>query len=114
MAVGRDGTCAHVRAKSTGAASEFFSQTLCHKTVFSVLWNGGAQHYQHHSVDFVRNPVTCGRITGKGFGRCLYAIMREGDIENFRKKIVEFEKIFGFHPDVYEIEPSDGACIVKD
>ena len=66
------------------------------------------------NLDFVRNPVTCGRITGKGFGRCLYAIMREGDIENFRKKIVEFEKIFGFHPDVYEIEPSDGACIVKD
>ncbi len=65
------------------------------------------------NLDFVRNPVTCGRITGKGFGRCLYAIMREGDIENFRKKIVEFEKIFGFHPDVYEIEPSDGACIVK-
>ena len=66
------------------------------------------------NLDFVRNPVTCGRITGKGFGRCLYAIMREGDIENFRKKITEFEKIFGFHPDVYEIEPSDGACIVKD
>ncbi len=66
------------------------------------------------NLDFVRNPVTCGRITGKGFGRCLYAIMREGDIENFRKKITEFEKIFGFHPDVYEIEPSDGATIVKD
>ena len=66
------------------------------------------------NLDFVRNPVTCGRITGKGFGRCLYAIMREGDIENFRKKITEFEKIFGFHPDVYEIEPSDGASIVKD
>ena len=66
------------------------------------------------NLDFVRNPVTCGRITGKGFGRCLYAIMREGDIENFKKKITEFEKIFGFHPDVYEIEPSDGACIVKD
>ncbi len=66
------------------------------------------------NLDFVRNPVTCGRITGKGFGRCLYAIMRECDVENFRKKITEFEKIFGFHPDVYEIEPSDGASIVKD
>jgi len=66
------------------------------------------------NLDFVRNPVTCGRITGKGFGRCLYAIMREGDIDNFRKKIVEFEKIFGFHPEVYEIEPADGASILKD
>ncbi len=66
------------------------------------------------NLDFVRNPVTCGRITGKGFGRCLYAIMREGDIENFKAKITEFEKIFGFHPDVYEVEPADGASIVKD
>ena len=66
------------------------------------------------NLDFVRNPVTCGRITGKGFGRCLYAIMREGDMDNFKAKIVEFEKIFGFHPDVYEVEPADGASIVKD
>ncbi len=66
------------------------------------------------NLDFVRNPVTCGRITGKGFGRCLYAIMREGDIENFRAKITEFEKIFGFHPEVYEVEAADGASIVKD
>ena len=66
------------------------------------------------NLDFVRNPVTCGRITGKGFGRCLYAIMREGDMGNFKAKIAEFEKIFGFHPDVYEVEPADGATLVKD
>ena len=66
------------------------------------------------NLDFVRNPVTCGRITGKGFGRCLYAIMREGDEENFKAKITEFEKIFGFHPDVYEVEAADGAAMVKD
>ena len=66
------------------------------------------------NLDFVRNPVTWGRITGKGFGRCLYAIMREGDMDNFKAKIAEFEKIFGFHPDVYEVEPADGASIVKD
>ena len=66
------------------------------------------------NLDFVRNPVTCGRITGKGFGRCLYAIMREGDMDKFKAKIAEFEKIFGFHPDVYEVEPADGASIVKD
>ena len=66
------------------------------------------------NLDFVRNPVTCGRITGKGFGRCLYAIMRQSDMENFNAKIAEFEKIFGFHPEVFEVEPSDGAAIVKD
>ena len=66
------------------------------------------------NLDFVRNPVTFGRITGKGFGRCLYAIMRESDIENFYKRITEFEKIFGFHPDVYQVEISDGVSIVRD
>ena len=66
------------------------------------------------NLDFVRNSVTCGRITGKGFGRCLYAIMRECDVENFKLKIAEFEKIFGFHPEVYEVETADGVSIVKD
>lgn len=66
------------------------------------------------NLDFVRNPVTCGRITGKGFGRCLYAIMRESDVENFKKKISEFEKIFGFHPDIYQVESADGVSIVRD
>lgn len=66
------------------------------------------------NLDFVRNPVTCGRITGKGFGRCLYAIMREGDVEKFNSKIQEFEKLFGYHPSVYEVKPSDGASIVRD
>jgi len=66
------------------------------------------------NLDFVRNPVTCGRITGKGYGRCVYAFMRECDVDNFKAKIVEFEKIFGFKPVVYEVEPSDGASIVVD
>lgn len=66
------------------------------------------------NLDFVRNPVTCGRITGKGYGRCIYAFMRECDVAAFKTKIAEFEKIFGFHPVVYEVEASDGACIVKD
>ena len=66
------------------------------------------------NLDFIRNPVTCGRITGKGFGRCLYAIMRDTDTDAFMAKISEFEKIFGFHPSVYDVVPSDGASIVRD
>lgn len=66
------------------------------------------------NLDFVRNPVTCGRITGKGYGRCLYAFMRECDVDAFKAKITEFEKIFGFHPEVYEVEASDGASVVID
>ena len=66
------------------------------------------------NLELVTNPVTCGRITDKGFGRCLFAVMRENDVENFNSKLNEFEKIFGFHPECYEVEPSDGACIIRD
>ncbi len=64
------------------------------------------------NIDSIRNPVSCGRITGKGFGRCLYAFMRDGDIVKFERKLSEFEKIFGFHPEYYRVEPADGACAV--
>lgn len=64
------------------------------------------------NLDFVTQPVTCGRITGKGFGRCVYAIIRDDDDVVFKKKISEFEKIFGFHPDVYEVTASDGVGTV--
>lgn len=64
------------------------------------------------SIDLLRNPVSCGRITGKGFGRCLYAMLRESDVEKFKAKLSEFEKIFGFKCDMYEVEPSDGAAIL--
>ena len=35
-----------------------------------------------------------------------------GDYENYLKKLVEFEKIFGFHPATFEVECSDGASLV--
>ena len=66
------------------------------------------------NLELVTNPVTCGRITGKGFGRCMFAVMRTSDVENFKAKLNEFERIFGFHPECYEVEPADGACLVKD
>jgi len=63
--------------------------------------------------DDVRNPFGCGRITGKGFARCLYAVVPEEHLEDIHKKLTEFERIFGFHPSLYEVEPSDGACIIE-
>lgn len=66
------------------------------------------------NLELVRNPVTCGRLTGKGFGRCLYAIVRDSDVEEFKSKLVEFEKIFGYHPDCFEVTPADGARVVID
>lgn len=65
------------------------------------------------NLERTRNPVTCGRITGKGFGRCLYAFMRKSDEENFRARLADYERIFGFHPSMYVVSPAGGAHIVK-
>lgn len=66
------------------------------------------------NLEDVRNPVTCGRITGKGFGRCLYAIIRRQDVDSYQRNIKDYERIFGFHPLTYEVHPSDGVHIVED
>ena len=66
------------------------------------------------NLEMLSKPVSCGRITGKGFARCLYAIIRSSDEENFKAKLAEFEKIFGYHTECYEVVPSEGASIVRD
>ena len=66
------------------------------------------------NLEMLSKPVSCGRITGKGFARCLYAVIRSSDEENFKAKLSEFEKIFGYHTECYEVVPSEGASIIKD
>lgn len=61
-----------------------------------------------------RNPFTCGRLTGKGFGRCMYAILDEKNVPEFNSKLIEFSKIFGFHASCYEVEPARGVHIVSE
>lgn len=65
------------------------------------------------NLEYVRNPVTCGRITGKGFGRCLYTIVRNQDVEKFNRQLKDYERIFGFHPLSYKVQPSDGVQILE-
>ncbi len=60
-----------------------------------------------------RNATACSRITGKGFGRCLYTIIKTSDVEEYKKKMAEYERIFGFHPVSYEVKPAAGAKILK-
>ncbi|MBO7484533.1 MAG: galactokinase [Spirochaetaceae bacterium] len=55
-----------------------------------------------------RPATACSRITGKGFGRCTYTVINESEIENYKNKLLEYEKIFGFHPSMYEVETADG------
>ena len=58
--------------------------------------------------------TACSRITGKGFGRCTYTILKSCDIDNYIQKLSEYEKIFGFRPNYYEVKPSGGAKILGD
>ena len=66
------------------------------------------------NLEMITKSVSCGRITGKGFGRCLYAIIRSSDEEKFKAKLTEFEKIFGYHADCYEVTPAEGAVVLRD
>ncbi len=60
-----------------------------------------------------RNATACSRITGKGFARCLYTIIKTSDLEEYKNKMVEYERIFGFHPVSYVVKPAGGAKILK-
>ncbi len=58
-------------------------------------------------------PLNCGRLTGKGFGRCLYAFLRDSDLEPYNEKLYEYSRIFGFEPIMYEVKAARGAHVVR-
>lgn len=60
-----------------------------------------------------RNPVSCGRITGKGFGRMAFTIMNRSDEDAFRKTLAEYDRIFGFKASCYEVKPADGVRVIE-
>ena len=64
-------------------------------------------------MENIHDPVTCGRITGKGFGRCIYTVVRPQDVEVLHQKLNEYERIFGFKPSCYEVHSADGAHLVE-
>lgn len=66
----------------------------------------------HPNLEDLRNPTSCGRITGKGFGRCAYMILNRSDVELYQKKLGEYSKIFGFKAISYNVEGSDGVEVI--
>ncbi|MCR5698373.1 MAG: galactokinase [Treponemataceae bacterium] len=68
-----------------------------------------AKRVQEFDAGKINDASACLRITGKGDGRCTFAFMKKSDVEIYRQKLVEYEKIFGFHPIEYEVETADGA-----
>ena len=52
-------------------------------------------------------------MTGIGFGGCTYTIIRRELVEEYKKRLEEYERIFGFHPSFYEIKLASKARVVK-
>lgn len=65
------------------------------------------------NLEDIRSPTSCGRITGKGFGRCVYTVLDNADVDKYKRKLREYERFFGFHPRCYHVVPSAGARIVE-
>lgn len=65
------------------------------------------------NLDDSRNPNTCGRITGKGFGRCVYTMLDSEDTPALEAKFAEYERLFGYHPSTYEVKSADGVTVVS-
>lgn len=69
-------------------------------------------HELDENLDDLRNPVNCGRITGKGFGRGIYTILRNSDVGKYKEKLEEYEKIFGFSPKCYSVKSANGVRLI--
>jgi galactokinase len=54
------------------------------------------------------------RMTGQGFGGCTYTFIKESAIADYKKKLEDYERIFGFHPVIYEIRLATGARVVAE
>ena len=49
------------------------------------------------------------RITGPGFGGCTVTLMKKDALEEYREKMLEYERIFGFTAEVFELTAVGGA-----
>jgi galactokinase len=58
--------------------------------------------------------VLCSRMTGQGFGGCTYTIVAEASAEEYKRRLEDYERIFGFKPLVHEITGSSAARLVQE
>lgn len=58
--------------------------------------------------------VAGSRMTGLGFGGCTYTIIMRELAEEYKKRLEEYERIFGFRPEIFEVKLAAGAKIVHE
>ncbi|MDR0555352.1 MAG: galactokinase [Treponema sp.] len=57
--------------------------------------------------------VLASRMTGQGFGGCTVTVIAEEAIGEYRRRLEDYERIFGFHPLIYEVKPAGGTQVVQ-
>jgi galactokinase len=53
------------------------------------------------------------RMTGQGFGGCTYTIIKNEMVNEFKNRLDDYERIFGFRPVIYEVKLATGSKVVK-
>jgi galactokinase len=53
------------------------------------------------------------RMTGQGFGGCTYTIIKNEMVSEFKSRLDDYERIFGFRPAIYEVKLAAGSKVVK-
>ena len=59
------------------------------------------------------NGVLASRMTGHGFGGCTYTFIREDAVDEYKKRLEDYERIFGFHPVIHEMKLASGCRLVS-
>lgn len=57
--------------------------------------------------------ILCSRMTGPGFGGSIFSVMKQDALEEYKKRLEEYERIFGFKAQIYETSINGGMRIVS-
>lgn len=64
-------------------------------------------------IEPVPSSLICARMTGKGFGGCVYSILKTKDVPLYQEKLEDYERIFGFKPLSYEVKIAGKATYLS-
>ncbi len=52
------------------------------------------------------------RMTGHGYGGCTVMLIENSAMDDYRERLDEYERIFGFSPVILECDPADGTRLI--
>jgi len=58
--------------------------------------------------------VLCSRMTGQGFGGCTFTIIAEASVEEYKRRLEDYERIFGFRPVIHEVSGAGAARVLAE